>query len=203
MFTVTNTHFNFLPPVPKDHRWSEENFRRYENVIAEYMETYPAPLFFNPSPYALETGKCRLADAIRAYCHFRWTSPIDADTLAYRWSMNHTTRAENGTCLILHPLRKPFPPNPLFTSKIVTLGTPTACASPDGVFPTAQTEPLVVSAPSLEVCRALCLLHDNAILPHQTKLTNLTTDAITYLTTQSEFSTLGHMVVDHETVILI
>jgi len=64
-------------------RFTESAFRRYEAIIANIIDSYPAPVTINPKDIRLscETVSARLRDAITSYRAHRWESTVVDDRI--------------------------------------------------------------------------------------------------------------------------
>lgn len=74
-----------LPNIPD--RFGEQNWRRFEPVLREFVRVFPAPLTFRPKHIATTTAVSRLRDAVRAFLHpaNAWDTDIPVDLLISYW----------------------------------------------------------------------------------------------------------------------
>jgi len=165
-----------------NHRFTLDAFRRYEPFLVQYQGVFPKSLEIDPTPFAVETVACRIRDCVRAlYANPTWWTGLDRVKFQDIWNQTQTIRDFVANKVILRPKVLAF------EGKEVDEITRGKLAKQELVE--AQQRGLVIENPSMNVVRAVLVLHDEGHLIAGTTFSMLDEEAQEYLKLQNEAET--------------
>ena len=114
------------PPLKPPHYASEENFRRFEEVLQRAVIKYPEPVSYISAPLSPTTATARLRDAINSVLLNKWSTIIDLERLAFLKPNIKVLQTEHGFAIV-QKTRASLAPVVTATDDIIHLNLDAAC----------------------------------------------------------------------------